>query len=56
METAQKRCSSERGHGSSVASSSIEDLAAENGIAAMLVQQLRKQVQDSEGIVQDLRK
>ena len=56
VETAQKRLSSERGHGSSVASSSIEDAAAENRIAAMSVQQLRKQAQDSERIVQDLRK
>eukprot|EP00731_Ephydatia_muelleri_P021893 Em0014g484a len=54
---AQKRLSSERGHGSSsLASSSIEDAVAENGIATMSVQQLRKQAQDSERIVQDLRK
>eukprot|EP00731_Ephydatia_muelleri_P019461 Em0012g286a len=54
VEAAQK---SERGHGSSsFASSSIEDAAAENGIATMSVQQLRKQAQDSERIVQDLRK
>ena len=57
VEAAQKRLSSERGHGSSsLASSSIEDAAAENGIATMSVQQLRKQAQDSERIVQDLRK
>eukprot|EP00731_Ephydatia_muelleri_P016076 Em0009g500a len=57
VEAAQKRLSSERGHGSSsFASSSIEDAAAENGIATMSVQQLRKQAQDSERIVQDLRK
>ena len=57
MEAAQKRLSSERGHGSSsLASSSIENAAAENGIATMSVQQLRKQAQDSERIVQDLRK
>ena len=43
VEAAQKRLSSERGHGSlSLASSSIEDAAAENGIATMSVQQLRK--------------
>eukprot|EP00731_Ephydatia_muelleri_P021935 Em0014g526a len=54
---AQKTLSSERGHGSSsLASSSIEDAVAENGIATMSVQQLRKQAQDSERIVQDLRK
>eukprot|EP00731_Ephydatia_muelleri_P034176 Em0049g23a len=57
VEAAQKRLSSERGHGSSsFASSSIEDAAAENGIATMSVQQLRKQARDSERIVQDLRK
>ncbi|KAL5496558.1 hypothetical protein EMCRGX_G012864 [Ephydatia muelleri] len=57
VEAAQKRLSSERGHGSSsLASSSIENAAAENGIATMSVQQLRKQAQDSERIVQDLRK
>eukprot|EP00731_Ephydatia_muelleri_P004974 Em0002g1150a len=57
VEAAQKRLSSERGHGSSsLASSSIEDAAAENGIATMSVQQLLKQAQDSERIVQDLRK
>ena len=38
VEAAQKRLSSERGHGSSsLASSSIEDAAAENGIATMSV-------------------
>ena len=41
VEAAQKSYSSERGHGSSsLASSSIEDAAAENGIATMSVQQL----------------
>ena len=56
METAQRRLSKECGHGSSVASSGIEELAAGSGLAALSVQQLRKQAQYSERMVEDLRK
>ena len=56
VETAQRRLSKECGHGSSVASSGVEELAAGSGLAALSVQQLRKQAQDSERMVEDLRK